>query len=215
MALIAFGFAQHSSTVTLNTTGATLIVACATGASGVNAVTENKSNGSATTLTAKSASGTPVIQLSYWVSPAHVGSGHVFTDNSDYGFYIAAYDNPIGGGFDKENGNTGSGTSLQPGSVDSTANNSLFILGVGCDGTGAAPTCSSFTTVDSHAFSNSLNYGSGLFHHFETGDEGSLNPTATVPSGNVAAVIAVFGVTGGSGLGGSGAAAHYYATPNL
>lgn len=132
-----------------------------------------------TNLTAQATTGhNPDSESSYVLNPT-TSATHTFTftGGAIFGCYVAAFNSVAS--FDQETGNTGgANTSIQPGALNSTDNDSLFILSHGNDSSTNAPTAdSSFTTSDSDSFSGGSHYGGGLFYRIESGDAGSLNPT--------------------------------------
>jgi len=202
---IAHGVATHGNTLTLDTTGANLLVTWMCCFTTLDTMNENKSNGAATTLASQTAAGDPIGRLSYWLGSLNVGTSHVFQASSTntYGLYVAAYSgvqaydsNVVGAAA------TTGGTTAGPGTIDAPNNNSLFIYGC-AENAGTAPTSdTSFATLDNAALSGGVIYGSGFFERIEIGDAGSLTPTAswTTSAAHRIASMATFSPSVGGGV---------------
>lgn len=177
--------ANGGTTGSIDTTGATLLaVVVATwqgGTDGTESVTDNKGNTySKATLYPHTSS--PAVRLFYCVGGT-VGSGHTFTysDTNSYAAILATAwsGTATSSAFDQENGsNTGAaGTSRQPGSVTPTEDNELLISGLCWDGSiSGLGIDSSFTLLDSQAYSAANNMGGAVGYKIQT-TAGAENPT--------------------------------------
>jgi hypothetical protein len=185
------------TTSAINTTGANLLLACATKFNN-NAPTmsDSKSN----TWTALTIRGTATSAMSqiYYSVPTSVGSGHTFTF-TDSGTFpsvgIVAVSGATATPFDAESGTASSsnGTSVQPGSITpAQANEFLFACGtVGNAYTGPGVD-SSFTVSDSQAYSSGQGLGGIYTYRIET-TLTAVNPTISwTTANNTSASMAAF-----------------------
>lgn len=191
----------------IDTTGADLIVAWATGYLSVVAFSDNKGN-TYTPLTVRSNSGGINGRFWYCFGPT-VGTGHTFTSGSSYpGIGVLAFNCGLGSDpFDVENGADGTGTSIQPGSVTPADADNIVVTGVGEGTTGGTPTVDGGFTepnaeADGAAFSTTIAY---LIQSSAAAQNPTWSGITSGGFGNVAG-IAVFSAAGGGG-GGTGATA--------
>lgn len=198
---------SHGNTCTLDTTGANLIVTFQGCFSSIDSVTDSiggNNNGASTPLTSQTvAGGNPLGRFEYWLNPTYVGASHVFQSASTnaYGSFVVAYS--VVQAFDKESAGAASlaVTSIQPGAADSSNSDSLFLFAIAGYGTTAPVSDSSFSTVQNNTLVGGSFYDSGIFERIESGNAGSLNPTATwdATASNTIAVMAIFQAAAGGG----------------
>jgi hypothetical protein len=201
MALITSGEAAANNSPTtgsLDTTGATLLVAVCTYAGSPTGVTDSKGN-TWTALTAYANSG--VTTRIYYVNSntPTVGTGHTFTLNGTgiaAVINVVAFSGTASSPFDLENGaNSLSASTIQPGSVTPTANDSIIVTGFSGGNTfgGAATINSGFTITDQSPLTGGVNYGSAAAYLIQ-GTLAAVNPTWTLGStvSNIASSVAVF-----------------------
>lgn len=129
-----------ATTPTLDTTGATLLVAfiAATASSGTVTISDSNSN-TWTSLTPKTFSGAHKSVIQYAANPT-VGSGHTFTvtlSGGNPGVQIFAFTGAASSSpFDVENGAVGIGgqTTFQPGSITPSQNGELIVAAIASGG---------------------------------------------------------------------------------
>lgn len=190
-----------TSTSAIDTTGADLLVVCVNNTSVSAPVSDSKSN-TWTKLTGQS--GTPGTCIYYSKNPT-VGSSHTFTVTgvSFVAFQVLAFSGAdLTSPFDVENGNSTTGTTLQPGSVTPSANGSLLVVGLGSNQSeGGVSIDSSFTIQESNPYTGGTNYG-GFCAYKIQGTASAENPTWTMgTSRNYYSTIAVFApASGGSSV---------------
>lgn len=189
------------TTGSFDSSGASLLVAVVSSASGATeTVVDSKSN-TWTPLTKYGAE----VRIWYVTNPT-VGSGHTITlGNSSYASLLVAWFSgaDTSAPFDVENGASAiNATSQAPGSVTPSAGDELILTGIfwGSGISGAAIN-SSFTIVDTLGFAGGNNYGGGLAYKIKgAADTTSENPTWSWVSGaDTAASIATFKAGGGGG----------------
>lgn len=110
-----------------------------------------------------------------------VGSGHTFTVTGTTIFsraQIAAFsdNSPIFLGGSGNNGALGTGTTLQPGALSPSVNNSLVVSGVASNNTGTVSIDSGFTIVAQGPLAGGVAFGGALAYFFQ-GTAASINPT--------------------------------------
>lgn len=188
-----------NTTSAIDTTGANLLIAYVneyTGYSHSFAVSDSKSN-TWTPLTAKDDASSNYSQLFYCAGPT-VGSGHTFSiGNGGAGNPIIAVQAWSGANvspFDVQNGSTAGATTIQPGSVTPSNNNSLIVCGFS-DGSATSYSINGgYTTTDNDDASSHQNQGMGLAYLVQT-SAAATNPTWTAAVGGATfktANIAVF-----------------------
>jgi hypothetical protein len=215
---MAFSLVAHTSTNTtsagIDTSGANLIVIVLGSdvntqeSASIAAPTDNKMN-TYTQLTPAVTWGTGAggnCSIWYLYSPS-VGAGHTFTNNATefatQGFYsviaVAAFSGSASAPLDQQStGTTGSGTTVQPGSVTPGSANELLVAGCGFSSIGTISVDSGFTITDQPS---SASGGKPMaLAYLIQGAAGALNPTFTNtvsgPNTN-GAVIATFKSSGG------------------
>ncbi len=206
IALVTSGSASGNLTATtgsLDTTGSTLLVICATYATAVS-VSDSKGN-TWTGLTAQSNTG--VYNQIFYVNSATptVGTGHTFTISgaSVYTVNVLTFSGTGASPFDVENGaSTASAATLQPGSVTPTNDNNVLITGLtaGNAYAGAGSINLSFTITNQNALIGGVTYGGGAAYLLQ-GAKAATNPTWTFGSTctNDSSTIAVFKAAVASG----------------
>jgi hypothetical protein len=134
--------------------------------------------------------------LYYCVSPT-VGTGHTITVAGTSSFpYIGvqAWSGvDTASAFDKENGATGSGSTLATGSVTPANAGALVVAGItfASNSGGAVSINGGFTISDTLAFANNVNWGGSMA--YLTPDTAAANPTWNLTNAaQAAAAIAVF-----------------------
>lgn len=191
-----------NTTASIDTTGATLLVAGVSSDSGngtSKVVTDSKSN-TWTRVGRYATGGSEQIEI-YYSSPSSVGSSHTFTCNHAYGtIFVQAFSGiTTSSPLDTFNGASGSGiTSLQPGSVTPANSASLVVtaLGIG-GGQGTDAINSSYTITNDYALIGGTAYGGGMAWNTITG---ATNPTwSNWTSSTASAISAVFIPSGGGG----------------
>lgn len=193
------GTGSTGTTPSINTTGATFLVAIIGDQSGGVApvMSDSKSN----TWINRTSYSTSVASRSTiaYVNNPTVGTGHTFTITSAGNFpsiCVAAFSGTeIVSVYDVENGSfTNGATSLQPGSITPSGNNYLVISGNGFNGTQTLSINSSFTITDQQQYGAGNNYGTALAYLVQ-GAAAAVNPTWSWGSSNFAAAsIASFKV---------------------
>lgn len=184
----------------IDTTGANLIVVHVVSYSAGSATLSDSKGNTWTKLTDRLAGGGIRGTLFYVFNPT-VGSGHTFTGGNSYPVVsVAAFSGADAAPFDVENGATGSGATLQPGSVTPSTANNIVVCGVSDGSTTGTPAIDSGFTepnaeADGAAFSGTIGY---LIQTAAT----AQNPTwsgLTAGGYGVAATIAVFKATAAGG----------------
>jgi len=196
------------TTGAINTTGANLLVVVVSQYGNIAEGTLSDSKGNTWTgLTLKTGPGTVALSRIHYCVPSSVGSGHTFTYSSASNMFgeiaVMAWSGAAASPFDVENGgSTGSGTSLQPGSVTPSLNGSLLVAGVSItDGSSSYSIGSGFTVIANVPFSASVNEGL-LAAYLVQGTAAAINPTFSwTGSAEAAATIAVFKPAGASHAG--------------
>jgi len=153
-----------------------------------NTVTDSKSN----SYTALNAISNTLSQL-FYVSVPTVGSGHTFTAASLVGnLQVEAWSGAASSSpFDVQNATVGTATTVQPGSITPSQNNSLIVTGVGAQNTQTFSINSSFTISDQ--WGGSGNAVPGAMAYFVQSTAAAINPTWTeTGSGVMTATIAAF-----------------------
>ncbi len=124
------------TSASIDTTGANFIVVVSGDDTGTQAITDNKSNGNPTGLTARNQFGAAYNRIWYWTNPI-VGTGHTFTIAGGGTHPVCMATMAFSGvdtsiPFDNENGTGYFAGTAQPGSLTPSANNELQITGVTC-----------------------------------------------------------------------------------
>lgn len=186
------------TTASINTTGASILVAGIVDyqAVSVGTMSDSKSN-TWNRLTETYIVGRVVIY--YSINPT-VGSGHTFT-YTNTGAYPAIAVGAFSGAkltspFDQEgNISDGSGSgSVQYGTITPTESNELWVAILGLDASSSTPTIdSSFTRAEFKNYSGGVNFGIAL-GYFIQGAASALAPTWSYSAVNAEAVIATFKV---------------------
>lgn len=134
----------------------------------------------------------------YYCSPCNTGLNHIFATSSLFStMAITAWgDAASSAPFDVQTSNGNSSTTIQPGPVTPSTNNSLVVssLEVTASGNGTSASINSgFTISDQVPFTSGHNYG-GATAYLVQGAAAAVNPTWTVTGGSLAlsSVIAVF-----------------------
>jgi len=196
--LVVSGGAQGISgctTASLDTTGATFLVAMLTGNSAM-VVTDNKGN-TWTGLT-KQNNATPSTQIFYVNSATPtVGTGHTFSTTTTASVLtIMAFSSGVASPFDVENGTSAaSGATIAPGSITPSQDNEIIIAGVTGGNTMSTVSISeSMTIAYQQPLTGGVCYGSGAAYKIQT-TATAISPTWTFANGstaNISAVIASF-----------------------
>ena len=195
---VASANGNNVTTGSLDTTGATVIVIGVGTSAGTygSPPTDSKSNTWTPLTTASAAAGNS--QKLYYVENGTVGTGHTFTYAETAKFpsicVVAFSGTQTSGSFDVQNtGTAESGTTVQPGSVTPSANNSVLVTGVS-HGSASVTIDGSFLEggdVGAGAF----NWGCAIAYKIQT-TAGAENPTWTEGGTDFgqgqAAAIAVF-----------------------
>ena len=193
------GAANGGTTAGVNTTGANLIVIGITHLSGTTASVSDSNSNTYTALTAIT-SGEHRSRLYYCLAPT-VGSGHTFT-LSGTGIYGAAFVQYFSGidSYDKQNGGTSAGTTVQPGSVTPTNADSLLVTAAADRAAGTISIDGSYT-ISNQQGQTGVSYGGGMAYLIQAGGPSASNPTWTHgdTSGFSCATIAVFVPSAGGG----------------
>lgn len=197
------------TTGTIDTTGADLLVVHvgkfdgSTGGASGGTLSDSKSN-TWTALTPQD--GTDAVSRIFYCENPTVGTGHDFTFGNTSSFssieVLAFSGAKVAGSYEAENGATGSGTSLQPGSVTPTENGALIFTGKCWNAsiTGLSIN-SSFTLQEEEPYGGGTNMGSAAAYLIQ-GTAGAINPTwSWTTSVSAAATIAVFLAEDGGGGG--------------
>jgi len=187
MAIVLVAHAAVSpggTTGAVNTTGANLIVIAATDSNGAPpTVTDNQSN-TYTSITTKADGSTQQINLWYCLNPT-VNASHTFTVSGSFPSLTAAAFSGVkaSGALDQHNntGNTAASTTVQPGSITPTSDNSLVITAAGIAGAAGATLSvnNSLSITDQKPFTAGTNYGTGLAWIVQ-GAAAAINPTWTL-----------------------------------
>lgn len=201
------------STVTssaIDTTGATCIFIVQgwySGGSGISSFTDSNGN-TWTARTTYSGGSFSAVRIMYCRLPT-VGSGHTFSQTSAAGygsFCVLAMDDDLEASpFDVENGGgAASVTTRQPGSVTPTQNGELCIVGSTFQPAGSTISIDGGYSIGVQETPQSgISFGCGVAWLLQT-TAAATNPTVTCSSsGDLAACIATFKVTGGGGGGGT------------
>jgi hypothetical protein len=206
------------TTSSVDTTGATLLVASVNHFNGVNDAVVSDSNGNTWVgLTAQvSPTNNARTRLFYVVNPT-VGAGHTFTLSPDVTFgtlQVAAFSGvATTSPFDAENGSSAdTATSIQPGSVTPSEANCLVITSECLRDnslTGDTVSINGGFTITNQNPGVGSNYLQGALAYLIQTSAAAANPTwSWTTSDSVAAAIAVFKSAGG---GGGGTAYSYWA----
>lgn len=194
-----------SSTVTtaaINTTGANLIVVTAVFYAPGGSLTLTDSKGNTWTALTRRDSGSGVGSTLYYCFNPTVGSGHTFTGTNNYPLLgVLSFSGADTSPFDVEAGTTGSGSTIQPGSVTPSTANNIIVSGVGAGMTsGAISIDGSFTEPNAEAVGAAFQVSCAYLIQTSATAQ---NPTWTIPSGGYgsSAGNAVFKATGGGGGG--------------
>src|SRR5208282_870553 len=182
------------SPLTLNTTGATLIV-CVLSDNGDGTITDNmNAAGAWTYLTTQNAGGSVQLTIAYLQNPV-VGAGLVFTLNGNFSTSeILAFSNTLTSGvFGAQNGSAGN-SPIQPGSITPLAGD-LVITAIANGGSGShmsgVSINGSFVTPITNLGNNGVQ---AACSYVLNAANSPLNPTwtASVTANNLGAVIASF-----------------------
>jgi hypothetical protein len=189
------------TSVSINTTGATLIVIAVSQEDDVTfiAPTDNKGN-TYTGLTLRQAGAGPGrnnagARLWYRAAPT-VGAGHTFTSTASYSacavmaFSGTATVSP----FDVENGGTSNSSPVGPGSITPTSNNAVVVTGLSF-ADASATIDAGFTITNTVPFGSANNYANAGAYLIQT-TAAAANPGWTTGGNGGAAVIAAFKVAG-------------------
>jgi hypothetical protein len=149
-----------ATTASIDTTGADLLIIVATNQRGETATpTDSKSN-TWTALTASQGTTYTRSQIFYTTNPT-VGSGHTFTlGGVGTAITVMAWSGAdTSSPYDVENGANGSASTIQPGTVTPSQNNSLVIAGLSFDANSTPTINSSFTRETYTNYLLGTNYG--------------------------------------------------------
>jgi hypothetical protein len=174
-----------SATVTLDTTGANLVVLYG---SAYSAVTISDSHSTSWNALTTFTDAFGIQSTIYWAQGLGVGAGSTFTASGTLPCVAAlAVSGAAASPFDQQNGQTfpGSGTSRQPGPITASVNGSLFVASCSMDGEVSTSTVNSpFTMVSTKDQVG----GSAVGYAFAQSIQavaGTENPTFTFSVGNM------------------------------
>lgn len=172
----ATGSINGSTTGSIDTTGANLIVVSIYYYTGSSlTVTDSKSN----TWTALTSRGSTILAKQYYCAGATVGSGHTFTLSgiaSYSGIAVAAFSGANASPFDTESG----ASATQPGSITPAVANELFVTAWGRNDATTLTINSSFTIAEQTAYAPGDGFSVGLAYKISSGAE---NPTMNTDDG--------------------------------
>ena len=188
----------YTTSPAIDTTGVKVIAISVSYLAGTTiTVSDNKSNGNATALTAYGGGANNTVQIFYWLSPT-VGSGHTFTISGSPGgpFYGVACVAPIThltGAFDAgtDKGATFSGGHCQPASINPGAGTHMLITGVGAGTATVSGIDSSFSIDANVAGVGGTNYQGAIAHLLQNPGAG-VSPSWAGGVGFGACAIASF-----------------------
>ena len=191
--------AGNTTSPAINTTGANLIVVHISSYSGATGLTLSDSASNTWTLIVSTAISHPESSLYYCLNPT-TNASHTFTVSGSNLYCVAQISAwsgaAISGALDQSNSNTsGSGTTLQPGSVTPSLNGELVITGVSDDTPpGVFSIGSGFTILSQDAGSG--NAQGGACAYLVQSTAAAINPTWTISVSQsfIAATIATFEV---------------------
>lgn len=144
------------------------------------------------------------VKLYYAVNPT-VGSGHTFTLTGTtiaatvivQGFSGVALTSPFDTG--KDSGSSATATSIQPGSLTPSENNTLVVTGMAYQDTTVLTVNSGFTITDQITYTGGDHFGGGLAHLIQT-IAAAVNPTwSWTNSVAASAAMAVFKAAAAAG----------------
>lgn len=196
--LVVSGGAQGISgctTASLDTTGATLLVAVLTTNAATN-ISDNKGN-TWTGLTAQTNTGITTRIFYVNSNSPTVGTGHTFTTTSTASVLsIMAFSSGASTPFDVENGTSAaSGATIAPGSITPSQDNEIIIAGVTGGNTMTTVSIDAGMTIAyQQPLTGGVCYGSGAAYKIQT-TAAAISPTWTFANGstaNISAVIASF-----------------------
>jgi hypothetical protein len=191
LATIAYVASVHQSgagtTSGINTTGATLLVACVSCQTSAHAPTDSKSN-AWTLLTGNSFSGNGWSGIYYCASPI-VGSGHTFTPNGTFpGGDFLAFSNVSSSPIDQYILGIYTGTSpANAGSITPTKNNELIIAFAGGQSWTSISIGSGFI-LDAQNYQSGVDYGYAAAYLIQT-TTAAVNPNWTFSGSGGQAII--------------------------
>ena len=169
-----------ATTSSFDSTGADLIVVGIGWYTGALTVTDSKSN-TWNALTVEETAGN-VKSILYWCSPTTVGSGHT-VNVSGAGSYPSitahAFSGTNGSPFDLESagGNTGGGTTVQPGSLTASEANCLLVTSMGSSFAISSNTINSgFSAITTVALQSGVCQGTDTAYLIQT-TATAVNPT--------------------------------------
>ncbi len=177
----------------IDTSGATLIVVGVGYLNATAPVLSDSYGNSWTPLTPTSASGLPDVVMYYSVNPI-VGAGHTFTANGGAAYASMNVIALSGAGdFDQENGSTGSGPGILPGSVTPTENNEIVITVLGYNDSQEPVSIDGlFVVSDSQNYLAGNSFGGALAYEIQTSASISNPLWSTFNTGSASAAIATF-----------------------
>ena len=171
--------ASPPQTLTLDTTGADLVVVGFVHDPGSGTVTVSDSKGN-TWIPLTPRSNTVVTQL-WYARPSNssfVGASHIIAFGAAATFYasgyVAAFSGANASPFETETGLATGGSTLQPGNINPGHDNELIVSAVSVFGT--APTVSGMAMLDASSFTGSQFYGGGMAYVIQT-TAAAINPT--------------------------------------
>jgi hypothetical protein len=210
---IQAGFNSPLTTAGINTTGADLIVVSVvvdTNGAGIAGnrptITDSNSNGWTQIKAQADGSGVSATYLFFSHNPT-VGSGHTFTSTTATvpagTITVQAWSGSVVGTVTDHNnaGNTGAATSLQPGSITLSQNNSLVVAsfgGLDGDAGDTQSIGSGFALSDQNTFVGGNHYA-GAMAYLVQGSAAAINPTWSWTNSSASAALIADFVPGGSG----------------
>lgn len=194
--------AAAGTTSAIDTTGADIIwIAISDYTGGVGVTLSDSPGNTYTALTAQS-SGETRITLYYKQGPI-TSASHTFTTSGSstfLGFTAFWASGSVASPLDQTTGATTAGaTSLATGSVTPTNNNQIVVTAWAAGASGASPTVSGYTVIESINYGGGVNEGVGIAYLIQT-TAGATNPTWNWTGSSVAAVtVGTFSSGGGGG----------------
>lgn len=181
-----------TTTSTIDTTGATLLVAHGSYVQG-GSVTMADSKGNTWNARTERNAAASFAGRMFYATTGLVGTGHTFS-LTGVGTFPSVYVEAFSGtspSFDQESGAGGAGAPVQPGSLTPPQNDSLFVCGL-ADAGGATDTInSSFITTNGLDVSGGNFFGGALAYLIQ-GTAAAVNPTWSTGGGNWATEMLTF-----------------------
>jgi hypothetical protein len=177
-ATAGFTNSSEADSPAMDTRGANLIICCV-GSYASTSFTLTDSLGNTWTALTTYGGSAATCKLFYCLSPL-TGSAQTFKVTGVFAptISIAAFSRSSSSTFDVSNGSSGSGTSINPGSITPSQDNEIIITGVVADNTSNSSIDSGFTIAAQASGQVGISVGSMISYKFQTSASAS-NPTAT------------------------------------